>query len=985
MRACPSDDILGAHLQRALDVDETARVTAHLDVCASCRDIVIAAVRGGVVARAPALAAGTPSQTATVAGPAWGRHAGPMIGAMIGRYELKELLGAGGMGRVYAAYDVELDRTIALKVMRPELAASAGKLAERLVRESRLMAKVSHPAVITVHDVGRTDDDVFIAMEMIRGETLGSYVRRVQPGWRETLVLLARAGRGLAAAHAAGIVHRDFKPENVLVEQDGEAIKRVVVTDFGVARAFDMGRPQVGLAPPGPKDVHLTTTGTIVGTPAYMAPEQLDGQTVDTRADVFAFAVTAWEMVFRVHPFPAQALGEIRAMMQRPPVQPRRHAVPARVVRILLRGLALAPAERWPDLDGMVDALERAIVRRRPIAWLAGGGVALALAGGLWFALGAGSNEDPCRRVEIAFEQGVGERLAAFHAVLRAAEADAVASRVTDYANAWRATHRATCRADAQPIQPATTSACLEARRLELAAVIDDMISGGAEHAKYGQRLARLVQDPARCTNPAPGLALSRVPEDPVLRRQVTALRYRLFDGEEARDAGKTQAALDIANAMRAEAAKLWPQLEVEATYLLATVHAIGGNSQQGQAMLRETAALAERVHSDYLAAAAWILLAQGTAFDEGDPPRALEYLTYADAAAERIGRPDATMAMLEYTRGAVLIEADRSAEGEAALWRAFAVSQRGALEYMPQIVQGFGYLYEDRGRFAEAIDAYRRALVQLGDKQDNMAVVIRDRLAVSLSAVGKVDEAEIEARTAVALGERALGPDNVDRALTHTNLASVLQQAGKLEAALAEMRIGAAAIERVLGERSERYGEVLALEGTILVDLGRFAEADKLYERACDIIAFGVGAEASPVAECWIEWTRALYGLGRLAEGLALIEKALPIIRHAYGEEHAELANVYLTRGAFRAELSRPGARADLERAYAMFADDTLDPGHLASAETSLGQLVYAESPKRGCELVKSADARFAKATASWRARHEVAKAWLAAHPTCR
>jgi tetratricopeptide (TPR) repeat protein len=983
MTPCPSDDVLGAHLQRALDAEETARVSEHLDECASCRDIVIAAVRGGVVVPPRALAAGTPSAAPTVLGSAMG----PALGTRIGRYELRELVGAGGMGRVYAAYDAELERTIALKLVRPELARAAGVLADRLVRESRLMAKVTHPSVITVHDVGRTDDDaVFIAMEMLRGETLGAYVRRVEPAWREVIALLARAGRGLGAAHAAGIVHRDFKPENVLVELDGARIKRVVVTDFGVARAHAAETDAAASAePPHGGEVQLTTTGVTVGTPAYMAPEQLDGAALDVRADVFAYAVTAWELVFRAHPFPGRSVDEIRVAMLKPPVAPRGRAVPARVLRILLRGLAIDPAERWPDIDSFVDALERAAVSRRTLALVAGGGAALAVAGGLWFALGAGTDEDPCRRAELVLEHEVDARLAAFHAALPAAEADVMVARVTGYAKAWRTAHRATCRADTQPIQPATTSACLDARRLELAGVIDDVIAGGAENAKYGRRLAGLVEDPARCTHPAPGLAVARVPADPVLRRQVTALRYRLFDGEEARDAGKTQMALDIANTLRPQAAKLWPQLEVEATYLLATVHALGGNSQQGQAMLRETAALAERVHSDYLAAAVWILLAQGTAFDEGDPTRALEYLSYADAAAERIGRPDATMAMLEYTRGIVLIEADRSAEGEAALWRAFAVSERGAPEYMPQIVQGFGYLYEDRSRFAEAVEAYRRALAQLGDKQPNIAVVMRDRLALSLSALGKVDEAEREARAAVALGERALDPDNLDRALTHTNLASVLQQGGKLEAALAEMRIGATAIERVLGTRSERYGEVLSLEGSILVDLERYAEADKLYQRACDIIAFGVGAEASPVAECWMNWTGALDGLDRPADGLALIEKALPIIRQAYGEDHAQLANGYLIRGSFRAALAQPGARDDLERAYTMFADDNLDPGHLASAETGLGEVVFAESPQRGCELVKSADARFAKASAAWRIRHQHAKAWLAAHPACR
>ena len=158
-------------------------------------------------------------------------------GTRIGRYEVRALLGAGGMGQVYDAYDRELERSIALKVLRPELAANAAAFAERLVRESRLMAKVVHPSVVTVYDVGNDGDAVFIAMELIRGETLASYVARTTPGWRELVALFARrsGSTGLAATHAAGIVHRDFKPDNVLVRRRRR--RRVIVTDFGIARA----------------------------------------------------------------------------------------------------------------------------------------------------------------------------------------------------------------------------------------------------------------------------------------------------------------------------------------------------------------------------------------------------------------------------------------------------------------------------------------------------------------------------------------------------------------------------------------------------------------------------------------------------------------------------------------------------------------------------------------------------------------------------
>ncbi|MBA3539553.1 MAG: serine/threonine protein kinase [Deltaproteobacteria bacterium] len=204
--------MLGALALRELDATHHAQVTAHIDVCDPCRLALVAAVRAGRVGDVRGFGRGTPHVE-----PAETPTPDAYVGTRVGRYEIRRMLGAGGMGRVYEAFDPELDRAIALKVIRPELAGHAS-FAERLVRESRMMAKLVHPSVITVHDVGRFEHAVFIAMELIRGDTLGGHVRTLgaERHWRAIVGLLERAGQGLAAAHAAGIVHRDFKPDNVL-------------------------------------------------------------------------------------------------------------------------------------------------------------------------------------------------------------------------------------------------------------------------------------------------------------------------------------------------------------------------------------------------------------------------------------------------------------------------------------------------------------------------------------------------------------------------------------------------------------------------------------------------------------------------------------------------------------------------------------------------------------------------------------------------
>lgn len=342
---CPDDETVAALVEGRLDGEALRAIAAHVDGCASCRELVADAVRG------------EPPGAADLS-------QGDVLlprGATVGRYVVQGGLGSGAMGIVYTARDPDLGRDVALKVMREDGVATSSSSGSRgrLLREAQAMAKLAHPDVITVYDVGTFGDDVFIAMELVDGTTLGEWMRTPRT-WREVLAVMRRAGEGLAAAHAAGIVHRDFKPENVLVARDG----RVRVTDFGLAREARSpdsapAASQEDVAS-GASALAHTRTGTLAGTPAYMAPEVIAGKPADARSDLFAFCVTFHEALYGRRPFEGKTLPEIASSIEagriRAPLRDER--VPGWLRRAIVRGLGARPEDRPPSMRALLEELD---------------------------------------------------------------------------------------------------------------------------------------------------------------------------------------------------------------------------------------------------------------------------------------------------------------------------------------------------------------------------------------------------------------------------------------------------------------------------------------------------------------------------------------------------------------------------------------------------------------------------------------------------
>jgi WD40 repeat protein/serine/threonine protein kinase len=304
----------------------------------------------------------------------------PPAPIQIAHYTVIGTLGSGGMGVVYVAHDQQLGRRVALKLLRHAHATEVARA--RLQREAMAMARLSHPNVVTVHEVGTFRGQVFLAMEFVGGASLRAWLNMCKRSWRETIAIFIQAGEGLSAAHDAGLIHRDFKPDNVLVGDDG----RVRVADFGLAHGLDFAdlgdatpdSADSGPSNPGvPLSSPLTETGMIVGTPAYMAPEQHENSSrIDARSDQFAFCVALWEGLYGKRPFAGVSLAELRMAMKEGRIQHPLDPgdVPPWLHRVILRGLSINPDNRWPSMRELLVALardpERVRSRRLRIAGL---------------------------------------------------------------------------------------------------------------------------------------------------------------------------------------------------------------------------------------------------------------------------------------------------------------------------------------------------------------------------------------------------------------------------------------------------------------------------------------------------------------------------------------------------------------------------------------------------------------------------------------
>jgi tetratricopeptide (TPR) repeat protein len=909
----------------------------HLADCASCRQVV-AALAVATLPRllasgsAPTVPAGSEPRSATVL----------LAGERVGRYLIDRLLGAGGMGLVYSARDPELDRAIALKLLRPALDADPAAARQQLVAEGQAMARLRHPNVTVVHDVGDHGGEVFIAMELVEGETLRAYLARPH-AQRDVVRALVAAGRGLAAAHAAGLVHRDFKPENVLVGRDG----RVCVSDFGLARATGSG------------------DAAVAGTPAYMAPEQLDGADPDPRADQYSFCITAHEALAGRRPAAT--------------VAPR--AMPRAIRRAIERGLATDPAARHASMDVLVGELEHALgARRRAALWAAGAVAAAGVATALLVA--RGHDVDPCANAaelpSSTWSASRADALRAAFVATHATSADLAGQRVVARLDAWAAewadARREACVAarvrGAESVELLDMRmACLDQASHRVAALVDALAHASAADIDQAILATDTATDLAACTGARALLEPWRVPADPALRTEAEALRAQLAkahtDGDLAHYADSLATASAVADraaahalrGVEAEAARLVAEaqlaigdrpgarasldraivaaeaadhapLRVLSYCGLARIEGIAGNADAADRLARQARAIVDRLGDPALAVE--VLDAEAhVAFFRRDAAHAAQLAHDTVAAYRKLHPDDMRAASLLEFEGVALGQAAKPADARARFEEELALRERLAGRDSPTLITVLTMLGNDareRGKLDDALAIFQRAsaIVEASHLTSPAALGLDAQLASVLSQAGKSREA-LALINAVIPKLRQYMPDAVELQANLTTMRGEIEDdAGDPKAALADL----AAARELLAKRSTAPSPDLATiledEGGVDLHLARWSDAKTAYERALAIRTQLGGPDSPDLADCEA-------GLGEVA--LAQHDPAAAI--------------------------------AHVERALALRSGPDADPTNVAVMRLELARSLAAahRDPARATQLLRDARAAFVTA----------------------
>jgi len=849
------------------------------------------------------------------------------IGTQVGRYVVVEKLGKGGMGVVYKAFDPQLDRAIALKMV--DLVGLKEKKAPRrrarLLREAQALAKLSHPNIVTVHDVGTFGENVFIAMELVEGKSLDVWVRQNRPTPEQILKVLLEAGRGLWAAHQAGIIHRDFKPQNVIIGNDG----RVRVLDFGLACAVERSEEpngEVGGAresddpaecpprsleavrvdrklpsqPPSDGSIHdretmvgsgereekapdarsdpatpssissggrylyqpLTQCGALIGTPAYMSPEQHLSEPAETRSDQFSFCVVLHEMLYGQFPFPLEAKRDLIVDVVRgktiPP--PEDSKISRWVAGIIKRGLSVKPEDRFASMGALLCALESDPARsrrRHRLVWAMSALLVLAVFAplGVWYWMNRHSLLCKGAEAKLAgiWDPVAQQAIQAAFLSTRQAYAVEIFARVrqglTRTFDEWTRTYTEVCQAtrirgeQSEQVMDLRMR-CLQQQLDQESALVRLFQKQDEQVLKKAIQLAAELPSVAECADTA---ALHKSFEGygaslaPARKHEVDELQQRLSEIKVLLRAGKYQESLALATAAATRAKTLaFVPLQAELAFTLGDLQVALGDYQKAESLLEEAWVLAESSEMDGLKAQAISYLVFLTGYHQARPDHALWLSSKAAAAIQRTPNNERLWARWHSSVGTVLTLKGEYAKAEQEFHQAVDVLQK---IYGPEHLE-----------VASALNNLGNVLFQ--EKQVDKSLQCFER--------------------ALQIKEKILGSEHPEIALPLNNIAHILQTQGQCQQALAYLGRALQIMQTSLGPAHRFVGYASIILGNVQRCLGQVGKARGSYQRGIGILEKSTRGAHPDLAEGYVqlgklELEERAYGKAEEAFGRAL------------------------------------------------------------------------------------------------------------------
>ncbi|MEZ4382794.1 MAG: protein kinase [Nannocystaceae bacterium] len=831
----------------------------------------------------------------------------------IGRFVIVRRIGAGGMGVVYSAFDEELDRKVAIKLLHAERSGTQGRA--RILREAQAVARISHPNIIHVYEVGELETgQVFMAMEFVEGVTLDEWVHRKERSWREVLAVYLQAAQGLAAAHEAGLIHRDVKPENILINSRG----RVIILDFGLARLHSDNDASNTLDPSGGQGITggalpdpaalteasaetiaqtLTASGAIMGTPAYMSPEQCTGLPADARSDQFSFCVSLYEGLYGERPYAGESLSKLILAVCQGNVRepPRGTRVPTWLRRVLLRGLAVKPSERWPSMQALAEALARDPARHRR-RWLGVGAIAASLVMGVVGTIQPWSSGGICRGADERLH-GVWDssrKAAVREALLATGYAYAEQSwpiledRFDRYTRDWAAMYARAC----ETHQRGETSAelydrqmaCLDARLGEVDSMVDVLAAADATVLQQAPEMVNGLVPLVACGDTESLRESYAPPPDQKTADAVRSLRQQIVDIRVRAEAGHGLEVVDAAEGVVRAAKTLgYRPLLAEALFQLGAVNLRLPTGNEAEKALLSAFLTADAVRHDGIAAeaGAWLVFLNARAGRETEAKLRAEHVK---AVIERYGRT--TVADVNLHRGLATLEFvnGRYDEARRGLRHALAIAEslpEGEGERLATLIHvNIGQVCEIQGDAACMSSNYERAMERISSRlgpDDPKLSMYQYMLAKARSNQGRYDEARELVERGIAQTRKAFGERHPLYVENLAWAAEVMIFEGKLETA---ERYVAEAIDlsASLYDKAHETVYLDAMMAGILRFQGRYAEALDLIERAQGRVDEGADADAAEKIRNKLLLKRGeiLHDLGRYAEAKADFEAVL-------------------------------------------------------------------------------------------------------------